>query len=393
MGNFDEAFQHKLIAWTWSLYSVGMCLILLRFYARLRKSGFRGLAPDDYLMVAATMWYTLLVISLNVIVAGGGSNLFPPAEYASFTKEEIKDRILGSKIVIVSEQAMLNVIYTLKVCLLIMYSRLTMNTRQRLAVTVMSYYVATGWTATEIAFFTACRPFKGYWAVPPPNSQCTTLEHYAIVQACFNISSDFFIGLIPLPIVVAVKVPLKQKIVLSLVFGMGVFVITAAILTKVFNLANVYDPSYMLWYFREASVAVYVANLPLIWPLLREWVPFFRSVSSKPSKIPSYVRRGTSSNPTGTRRSKYTTGHQLSNINTTVRGGSISGLSPDGKKPGFDLKFNKKRGQSPDSDERALNKKPDWGKGDIRRDITIEVEGESLADSDRERSHERLGFA
>jgi hypothetical protein len=36
----------------------------------------------------------------------------------------------------------------------------------------------------------------------------------------------------------------------------------------------------MLWYTREASVAVYVANLPLIWPLLREWFPILRNATT-----------------------------------------------------------------------------------------------------------------
>jgi hypothetical protein len=67
--------------------------------------------------------------------------------------------------------------------------------------------------------------------------------------------------------------------------------ITAAILTKVFNLSNVYDTAYMLWYTREASVAVYVANLPMIWPLLREWVPYLRSglTRSGGSELPRFA--------------------------------------------------------------------------------------------------------
>jgi hypothetical protein len=36
----------------------------------------------------------------------------------------------------------------------------------------------------------------------------------------------------------------------------------------------------MLWYTREASVAVYVANLPGIWPLLREHIRFLRENTS-----------------------------------------------------------------------------------------------------------------
>src|ERR1700709_1197569 len=130
---------------------------------------------------------------------------------------------------------MLNVIYCIKACMLLMYTRLTLGlTAQRLVI-YLSIYVAIGWLATEIAFFTACRPFAGYWAMPPPNPQCTTLQNYAIVQACFNISSDTLMLFIPLPLITRLSMPWKQKGILLIIFSMGVFVIAAAILTKVFN--------------------------------------------------------------------------------------------------------------------------------------------------------------
>jgi hypothetical protein len=157
----------------------------------------------------------------------------------------------------------------------------------------VALWVIIGWLAVEIVFFTACRPFTGYWAVPPPNPQCTTLKHFAIVQAVFNLSSDVLIITLPIPMVVSLFLPTKQKIVLGLLIGMGTFVVSvrslssrtvftntvlqiiAAILTKIYNLSDVYDSAYMLWYTREASVAVYVTNLPGIWPLLREHTCFF----------------------------------------------------------------------------------------------------------------------
>jgi hypothetical protein len=58
------------------------------------------------------MLYTVLIISLNVIVAGGGSNLFLPEEYANFTPNDIKERIFGSKIVIVSEQVNIRCVHS-----------------------------------------------------------------------------------------------------------------------------------------------------------------------------------------------------------------------------------------------------------------------------------------
>lgn len=143
----------------------------------------------------------------------------------------------------------------------------------------LAIYVLCGWVATEIAFFTACRPFQGYWGMPPPNPQCTTLQRYAIVQGCFNISSDALMLFIPLPLVLRMSVPWRQKIVLVFIFSLGVFVIVAALLTKIFNLTNIYDPSYMYWYVREACVAVCVTNLPMIWPLLREWFPSLRHLT------------------------------------------------------------------------------------------------------------------
>jgi len=205
----------------------------------------------------------------------------------TFTEEEIHDRIYGSKIVVVSEQAMLNVIYAIKSCMLVMYTRLTLGLRTQKMVRYLGIYVAVGWLATEIAFFTACRPFPGYWAMPPPDPQCTTLEHYAIVQGAFNISSDLLMLFIPLPLLVRMRMAWRNKVVLVLIFSMGLFVIVAALLTKIFNLTNVWDPVYMLWYVREASVAVYVSNLPMIWPLMREWFPFLRTLTPAGAAYPT----------------------------------------------------------------------------------------------------------
>lgn len=261
----------------------------IRRYARIHRLGLRNLCADDYLMYLALAWYTILVACLNAVTNGGGSNLFYPDQLPTFSQHEIEERIKGSKIVVVQEQAMLNVIYTVKACLLFMYYRLTMGLKQQKAVKTLAIYVVLCWIGTQFAFFFACRPFHGYWAVPPPNPQCTTFEHYAIAQACFNLSSDTLMLMIPLPLLFGARLPMKQKLILSIVFGLGIFVIIAAVLTKVFNLSDLYSTTFMFWYFREATVAVYVSNLPMIWPLLREWLPFLKSFT--PGHFAYYTRR------------------------------------------------------------------------------------------------------
>lgn len=76
-------------------------------------------------MINAAAWYTVLVISVNKIIFGGGSNFMTPEEKTALTPETTKERIMGSKWVIVSEQAMILTIWSLKLCMLCIYRRLT----------------------------------------------------------------------------------------------------------------------------------------------------------------------------------------------------------------------------------------------------------------------------
>lgn len=86
--------------------------------------------------------------------------------------------------------------------------------------------------------------------------------------------------MVPLPLIIRMTASWRQKVVLVFIFSLGICVIVAAFLTKVYNLSDPYSPRYMLWYIREASVAVCVSNLPLLWPLLREWFPWLKNLKT-----------------------------------------------------------------------------------------------------------------
>lgn len=107
-------------------------------------------------------------------------------------EEDMANRVFGSKIVIVVEQMQIFLIWSVKVCLLIMYSRLTyehplhtspvMSTKltgryrtslkQHLFVKITAGYVALSFVVMEVLFFAAwCRPFWHYWQVPTDNSE------------------------------------------------------------------------------------------------------------------------------------------------------------------------------------------------------------------------------
>ena len=131
---------------TWTLYGIGVLSVALRLYesyhemllivyaywscstSRIRRLGLLGLESDDYLMLSALVWYTILCVLLNVNASGGGSNLLTEDDIAHLTPETTAERVKGSKVVFASEHAMLLTIWTLKACMLIIYSRITLVT-------------------------------------------------------------------------------------------------------------------------------------------------------------------------------------------------------------------------------------------------------------------------
>jgi hypothetical protein len=178
-------------------------------------------------------------------------------------------------------------------------------------------------------------------------------------------------------------------------------------LTKVYNLSDVYDTAYMLWYTREASVAVFVSNLPGIWPLLREHIRFLRNHTSYPggtSGLPQY------GNNSSLQRSRNKSGAALKEDEIELSGGSFGksatrstrserdrfGSGSDDERIGHFGRIGHHIGSgtrkgSPDSDERVLNDSNStsggWGKGvnlEVHVDKTIEVQRASWDGSVRE---------
>ena len=108
-------------------------------------------------------------------------------------------------------------------------------------------------------------------------AQCWSYFNYQIIEASFNITSDILVLTVAIPIFLKLQVPLLQKAILLTIFGLGIFIIAAAILTKLYSLVpSLLTYVYLNWYCRESSVCVYVTNLPAIWSLLLDLFPALR---------------------------------------------------------------------------------------------------------------------
>lgn len=256
-------------SWTW--FALCVFIVGCRLVSRVLLQGsITRLQADDALVILAMCSYTTLIVVIN-IVAVSSSNLINPADGdVQFTPDVVKKRSYGSKMVVVSEQMQLITIWLIKGCLLIMYGRLTVSTKQNAAVKLVAAYVVIGFIVMEILYLGVwCRPFDQYWAVPTTNTQCSAATNHLITNAVLNISSDIFIMAIPMPIFLQARLPLKRKIILCGVFGLGTFSILSAILNKFYSFTEPFGSAWVFWYVRESSTAILTANIPFTWTLLQ----------------------------------------------------------------------------------------------------------------------------
>ncbi|CAG8089747.1 unnamed protein product [Penicillium salamii] len=272
MGNVSpsprQLFTEAIIFW-----AIGLVIYVGRIVARIiANGGIKRLFVDDYVMTATFAIYTTLLVLIQ-ISARYATNLMDPNDYDEVLADpkQVSDRIYGSKIVIGLEQCMLVSTWGVKACMLMLYWRITQNLKSNLYIKILSIYVAIGFVVIMVTYYAVyCRPFSQYWAMPVDNMQCATYQHYSITQAVFNISSDAVMFAIPIPLLIKAQLKRRRKVVLIGVMSLGLFTIIAAILNKYFNFASPLTTQYQIWYIREASTAIYVANLMCWWPLLRK---------------------------------------------------------------------------------------------------------------------------
>jgi fucose permease len=85
--------------------------------------------------------------------------------------------------------------------------------------------VNVGGLALTILNIMQCRPVSAAWASPVPDSaHCTNIVTIYLSSAPLNIVTDLAILFLPMPILTSMRLPKKQKIILVITFGFGIFV-------------------------------------------------------------------------------------------------------------------------------------------------------------------------
>ncbi|GAP93387.1 putative integral membrane protein PTH11 [Rosellinia necatrix] len=274
----------------WTLYAIGVLVTILRTYARIKAVGIRNLLADDLLAWIAILFYTtqtILGYSVGSVAHGLANNGMTDAERAALSIDdpEYEMRVTGSKIQIAGWSIYSSLMCFLKLSVLVFYIRLTegLGRRYRLQIWIGFGIVIGSFIASIATILLSCLPLHRNWQVNPnPGNRCQPAISQPIVWTCFaaNVTTDIYLILIPLPMLWGTSLKLIKKIASSLVLGAGIFVLVSATLKTVFVTIDPVNGAQLAgeWGTREAFVAVFTTNLPMIFPLIKTWTrPLFGS--------------------------------------------------------------------------------------------------------------------
>ncbi|KAL1984242.1 hypothetical protein VTN96DRAFT_9376 [Rasamsonia emersonii] len=259
----------------WTEYAIGVIILFLRIFARWKTVGFRW-QGDDYFTIGVLIFWTAELSMLELIGQYGTNIGIYDDIGATLSPEQIRRYEIGSKCLLAGWTCYVTLIWCLKACMLFFYNRITLTgvvTRlglaQQKAVKITAVICVLAYIAMIAVIYGHCTPVRKNWQVYPyPGDQCTidVANYLAIVTT--NMSTDFMILCIPIPLLWKVKIPLRRKLLIALLLCSGVFIMTATLLRCLLSLKDINGiNTSTIWAIRETFVGIVAVNASCIKPL------------------------------------------------------------------------------------------------------------------------------
>ncbi|KAJ0124249.1 integral membrane protein [Diaporthe amygdali] len=184
-----------------------------------------------------------------------------------------------------------------KIALLVFYLRLSPQRWFRYSIFATLGLVIGYTTGIFFSLIFACDPIERSFDVTITAGSCINSAALYIATAAANIISDVILFILPIPMLVALQVPLKQKIGLMCIFGVGSITIVTSILRAAVlpSLLTSTDPT---WDVSYASLLIVVeANLIIVCGMLPTLRKFILSVAPRLIDGSTYGRSKGSKTP------------------------------------------------------------------------------------------------
>ncbi|WQF89917.1 hypothetical protein CDEST_14931 [Colletotrichum destructivum] len=270
----------RFIREVWGLQGVAYLVVGLRYYSRISTLGWQKFAWDDALMGLATLAYTAESVAAYFVVAywrGLANNGMTDEQRAAVDpeSEEWLLRVNGSKTHVIGLLLYTTLLWLLKGCWVVYYSRLTNGVHNMKRI---MFWAAVIMPATYVAClliaFCKCIPFQNQWQInPSPGNSC--MPAISFVQTIFvmamNTATDFYLMAIPLPMVWKSHLPWRKKATLMIMFSGGFLEMAFGILrcVSILTVGDVDPAQSGYWSVRESFVSFVLTNMPMVYPLFK----------------------------------------------------------------------------------------------------------------------------
>ncbi|PMD41948.1 hypothetical protein L207DRAFT_458601 [Hyaloscypha variabilis F] len=169
-------------------------------------------------------------------------------------------------------------LYFTKISVLLQYLRIFTNYIRRVCCCTIAAIALWGVYST-LSNILACIPISAFWA-EDPHARCQSKQFLWFFNSSVNIVTDLVILTLPMPIIKSLRLPLRQKVALMIVFALGGFVCIASILRlhSLYVISVSKDPIWdnvptSIWSKIEVYLSIMCASLPTIKPVLERLFP------------------------------------------------------------------------------------------------------------------------
>ncbi|RGP63033.1 hypothetical protein FSPOR_8833 [Fusarium sporotrichioides] len=290
VGEMADLRTYNIEAFT--LLGIAMLVTALRCGVRISTVGCKNLWADDYLVILAAGIYAIetgLAYSVGNVAFGLANNSITDERRASLQPDdpEYQIRVLGSKIQIALWATYSSLLWILKASMCTFYYRLTKDLEgYRTRVMIGFGLIITSFVVVQMNLLLSCSPFNQWWQIfPDPGTFCHAAISPSLIWTglSFNLITDFYLIMIPMPMLWKAAMPWPQKIGLITLFSCGLFVTIAAVLRVVLLVSDPLNGPQLAasWAVRETFVAIMTTNIPMLFPSFKKWaVPIVERAGS-----------------------------------------------------------------------------------------------------------------
>ncbi|KAF1945858.1 hypothetical protein EJ02DRAFT_473841 [Clathrospora elynae] len=244
----------------------------LRIFARARYV--HKIFADDVLVIFATVFTVGLgVTSIAATSHGLGQHVWDVDSQTVF--QTTKTCILY---LYVCQVLYAFAIALTKIAIISSYLRFIKDGKFRIAMYITSVFIAGLWVTGVFVTIFQCRPVAGGWDFLLPR-KCIDYFGYLYASSAVNVATDVVLCSLPLPHLWRLNMPLKQRLILCVLFAGG----ASACIVAIFRIGYLYtlrvmDTTYqsvpcLLMSIGESSLGIIAISIPPLRPLAKRLFP------------------------------------------------------------------------------------------------------------------------